>query len=112
VPSNTTIEQRLARALYSDEFIYEWEFDDGCTVECVVGYEPECLGHGAHPDYDAECSLVDAFIGDTRVFSLLSHDQIVRIEALALDKHGADMHEAINDRRVERYLDRLAEEAC
>ncbi len=98
-----------------NEFRFEWNYDPkseaDCYAECTLRYIPEENGHGAHPDEPESVELLDVLIGNQSIFAILSEDQVLQIEALALEKHGADAKEAHDDRRIERYLDRQAEES-
>ena len=69
----------------SVEFIYDID-DVDVPLVCHLDYEPECLGHGDHPDYPSTMCLVAAYIKDTDILGFLSPDKIEAIELLALDE--------------------------
>ena len=71
--------------LDSVEFIYDIDEVDAPLV-CHLDYEPECFGHGDHPDYPSTMCLAAAYIKDVDILGLLSPDKIEAIELLALDE--------------------------
>jgi len=90
-----------------DEFKFEWNYDPkseaDCYAECTLRYIPEENGHGAHPDEPESVELLDVLIGNQSILAILSEDQVLQIEDLALEKHGADMHEASAERAWEAH---------
>lgn len=72
--------------LGSVEFIYDIDEVDQPLV-CHLDYEPECFGHGDHPDYPSTMCLVSAYIKDVDIVALLSPSKIEAIELMALDQH-------------------------
>ena len=72
--------------LDSVEFIYDID-DVDVPLVCHLDYEPECAGHGDHPDYPSIMSLVSAYIKDVDIAALLSPSKIEAIELMALDQH-------------------------
>lgn len=91
----------------SYEFTFFWHYDPSAageaTAECTLNYIPECLGHGSHPDEPESVELLDVTIGGQSIYTLLSDDHIEQICSLALERHGADMHEMAAEASIERY---------
>ena len=69
----------------SVEFVYNI-YDVDQPLVCHLDYEPECFGHGDHPDYPSTMCLAAAYIKDVDILGLLSPDKIEAIELLALDE--------------------------
>ena len=68
---------------------YEWEVNPLLKINCKLDYvEAEKGGreHGVQiePDYPSNMTLLSAWIGTTNIMPLLSDDQIVEIEVMAL----------------------------
>lgn len=90
----------------SYEFNFEWNYQPSspgdCYATCTLNYIPECRGYGSHPDEPEDVELLDVTIAGQSIYTLLNDDHIDQICSLALERHGADMHEMASEAAIER----------
>jgi hypothetical protein len=90
------------RKLARNEHTFSWGFSDEGELDCILEFEPECLGRGEHPDYPAVFTLCEAWASTVNVYDLLSAGQIERIESQAANRLAEDAQEAAAEHDFER----------
>jgi hypothetical protein len=74
-------------------------------------FEPECLGHGAHPDSSAYVLIEEVVIGGVEISAqYLSDDWLSNTERDILAERGRSLQSEAEEEAWERQQERLMEE--